>query len=124
MGQEPSELWNENCWMFGPNGAGACGKVHGRKVFEDSALVKSQVFPTHGVRAASEPPKPARPLEWRRIEALEALIDGGATAQQRVMAGFFVLFILIHSSHRCSNGQSSRKLRFTEVVVMGEALLK
>ena len=82
----------------------------------------SQAVPTHGVRAASEPPKPACPLKWRYIEALEALIDGGSTAQQRVMPGFFVF--LIHSSHRCSNGQQTRRLRLTDVAVMGESLLK
>ena len=84
--------------------------------------MKSQAFPKHGERASSEPPKPARPLEWRHIEALESLIDGGSTTQQRVLAGFFVF--LIHTSHRCSDGQQSWKLKLTDVDLMGEALIK
>ena len=93
-----------------------------QQFFEDSPLVKAQAFPKHGARATSEPSKPARPLEWRHIEALESLIEAGTTAQQRVLAGFFVF--LIHTSHRCSDGQRSRKLCLTEDALMGEALMK
>ena len=54
--------------------------------------------------------------------ALEEAIKYGKTPQQRIMAGFFVF--LVHSSHRCSNGQGSRNFRLTPDALMGEAMLK
>ena len=56
------------------------------------------------------------------LKTNKAAIDGAATIQQRVMAGFFVL--LIHSSHRTANGQRTRKLRLTADAILGESLLK
>ena len=90
--------------------------------FSTSALVKAQATPAHGERAESEPPKPAAPLTWRHIEALETALSTGKTSQQRILAGFFVF--LVHSSHRCSNGQRTRKLRLSEDAILGESLLK
>ena len=92
------------------------------RFFADLPLVKAQASPAHDARAATEPPKPARPLTWRHIEALEATIVCGNTVQQRVMAGFFTF--LVHSSHRCSNGQRTRKLQLTDDALLGESLLK
>ena len=56
------------------------------------------------------------------MRALETAIDIAATPQQRIMAGFFVY--LVHSAHRCSNGQRTRKLRLTTDALLGESLLK
>ena len=61
--------------------------------FSTSALVKAQAAPAHGERAESEPPKPAAPLTWRHIEALEAALSTGKTSQQRILAGFFVFLV-------------------------------
>ena len=90
--------------------------------FSTSALVKAQAAPAHGERAESEPPKPAVPLTWQHIEALETALTTGKTSQQRILAGFFVF--LVHSSHRCSNGQRTRKLRLSDDAILGESLLK
>ena len=38
------------------------------------------------------------------------------------MAGFFTF--LVHTSHRCANGQSSRRLKLTDEAIMGESLQK
>ena len=46
----------------------------------------------------------------------------GATVQQRSLAGFFVF--LSHASHRCSNGQRSRRLALTLDALLGESLIK
>ena len=46
----------------------------------------------------------------------------GKTSQQRILAGFFVF--LVHSSHRCSNGQRTRKLQLSDDAILGESLLK
>ena len=90
--------------------------------FADSALVKAQAFPKMQTRADSEQPKMATPPTWKHVEAMERVITDGATEQQRIVGGFFAL--LIHSSHRCSNGQRTRKLKLTDDAIMGESLLK
>ena len=85
-------------------------------------MVRAQAFPKNATRETSEAPKSAIPPTWGHIEALESAITTGATAQQRVLAGFFIF--LVHSSHRCANGQSSRRLTLTPDAIMGESLLK
>jgi len=97
-------------------------KVTGEKFHAASELVKAQASPLAGNKAAAEPPKPAVQPKWTHIMALEEAIKYGKTPQQRIMAGFFVF--LVHSSHRCSNGQGSRNLRLTPDALMGEAMLK
>ena len=84
--------------------------------------MKAQAFPEHSLRTEAEPAKAAVPPTWRHIQALEAAIVSGATAQERVMAGFFVF--LIHTSHRSANGQTTRKLKLTEEALLGESLVK
>ena len=96
-------------------------KVTGEKFYAASELVKAQASPTIGNSANAEPPKPAVPPKWTHIVALEEAIRYGKTPQQRVMAVLFVF--LVHSSHRCSNGQGSRNLSLTADALMGEAML-
>ena len=97
-------------------------KFTAESFFAQTDLVKAQAFPKIEARSSGEPAKPATPLTWKHIEALEWAIDGAATEQQRVLAGFFVF--LIHSSHRCSNGQRTRLMRLIADALMGESLLK
>ena len=52
-------------------------KFTDERFFSHSPVVKSQAFPMHEARAATEPPKPVKPLTWRHIEALEATIESG-----------------------------------------------
>ena len=88
------------------------GRFTGEAFFAKSSLVKAQAFPKHESRSASEPVKTAVPPTLRHIESLESAILTGTTAQERVMAGFFIF--LVHSSHRCANGQSTRRLQLTD----------
>ena len=123
-------LWVRSRVMGGTKTAGrnarAClalaARCTGERFFEDSALVKAQAAPRYGARAASDPPVPAIPLEWRHIQALEKVIEEGATPQQRVLAGFFVF--LVQTASRCSDGQRSRKIRLSGDALLGESLMK
>ena len=90
--------------------------------YAKSALATAQAFPLLGDNAAAEPAKPAVPLLWHHIEKLEETVRYGATAQQRIMAGFFVF--LVHASHRSMNGQRSRKIRLLEDALVGESRMK
>ena len=123
-------LWTRSRVSSGTKTAGALARsaltlaerFTGEMFYATSSLVKCQAGPKHGERAASEPAKPAAPLEWNHIKALESAMDTGATPQQRIMAGYFVF--LVHTSHRCSNGQRTRRMELTADALMGESLLK
>jgi len=123
-------LWTQSRVNSGTKTAGALARsalviaerFTGEVFYASSSLVKAQAGPKHGERASSEPAKPAVPLDWSHIEALEKAIEMGATPQQRIMAGYFVF--LIHTSHRCSNGQRTRRIELSADALMGESLIK
>ena len=78
-------LWVRSRIIGGTKTAGSLAKTAlnlaerftGEPFFSTSALVKAQATPAHGERAESEPPKPAAPLTWRHIEALETALSTG-----------------------------------------------
>ena len=123
-------LWARSRVNSGTKTAGSMAKTAlilaerftGEFFFADSPLVKEQVRPLMETRASSDPPKPAIPLKWHHVEALETTIKYGTTVQQRVMSGFFAF--LVHTSHRTANGQRTRKLHLAADALMGESLLK
>ena len=122
-------LWTRSRVRGGAKTAGAMARTTlqlaerftGNEFFSNSSLVRAQAFPKNAMRETSEAPKSATPPTWEHIEALESAITTGATPQQRVLAGFFIF--LVHSSHRCANGQRSRRLTLTPDAIMGESLL-
>ena len=123
-------LWARTCVNSVTKTAGSLARTAlelaercaGELFFSKSALVKAQAFPEHSLRSEAEPAKAAMPPTWRHIQALEAAIVSGVTAQERVMACFFGF--LIHTSHRSANGQTTRKLKLTEEALLGESLVK
>ena len=82
-------LWARMRVNSGTNTAGTLARTAlelaerctGELFFSKSPLVKAQAFPEHSIRTEAEPAKAATPPTWRHIEALEAAIVSGATAQ-------------------------------------------
>ena len=125
-----SALWTRSKVNGGTKTAGALARTTlqlaerftGNAFFWNSSVVRAQAFPKNATRETSEAPKSAIPPTWDHIESLESAITTGATAQQRVLSGYFIF--LVHSSHRCANGQRSRRLTLTPDALLGESLLK
>ena len=123
-------LWVRSRVNAGTKSAGATARTAltlaerftGEKFFAEPALVKAQAVPKHALRAASEPPEQAPPPPFSHVEVMEAVVTDGATPQQRAYAGFFAF--LAHASHRCDNGQRTRRLHVTDVALLGESLMK